>query len=81
MPQNKKLGKDVWLRFRDCAVINFVHLMREAEGQPAFDTVRAAFIEGTPLYENAGFHQKTHIQVCIRHARQIIGYFRPIGIR
>ncbi len=80
VPQNKQIGRDVWLRFRDCAVINFVHLMREAEGQPAFDTVRAAFVEGAPLYKNAGFHRKTHIQICVRDPQQIIGYFRPLGV-
>ena len=80
VPQNKKLGKDVWLRFRDCAVINFVHLMREAEGRTAFDTVRPAFIEGPPLYEHAGFCQKTHVQICVRNPQQIIGYFRPLGV-
>jgi hypothetical protein len=38
----------------------------------------AAFIEGLPLYENAGFHEQTHIQICVRKPEQIIGYFRPI---
>lgn len=79
-PQNKKTGTEIRIRCLDCAVINFVHLMREQEGEPAFDTVRAAFIEGQPLYENAGFHQQTHIQICVRKPEQIIGYFRPIDI-
>jgi len=80
MPRNKKVGDQVPIRALDCAVINNVHLMRETEGEPAFDTVRAAFIEGSPLYENAGFYEQTHIQICVRKPAQIIGYFRPIGV-
>ena len=80
MPRNKKVGNKAPIRALDCAVINYVHLMRETEGEPAFDTVRAAFIEGSPLYENAGFYEQTHIQICVRKTAQIIGYFRPIGI-
>ena len=80
LPENKKMGHELRIRALDCAVINYVHLMREQEHEPAFDTVRAAFIEGPPLYENAGFHQKTHVQICVRHPQQIIGYFRPLGV-
>jgi len=80
VPRNKKIGKEVRIRALDCAVTNYVHLMREAEGEPAFDTVRAAFIEGSPLYENAGFYRQTHIRICVRKPEQIIGYFRPIGV-
>jgi len=29
-------------------------------GEEPFDTVRAAFIEGEALYENAGFASKNH---------------------
>jgi len=80
MPLNRKVGNQVPIRVLDCAVINYVHLMREMEGELAFDTVRAAFIEGSPLYENAGFHEQTHIQICVRKPEQIIGYFRPISV-
>lgn len=80
LPRNKKIGNEAPIRALDCAVINYVHLVREAEGETAFDTVRAAFIEGSPLYEKAGFHKQTHIQICVRRPEQIIGYFRPIGI-
>ena len=66
-------------RSLDCAVLNFVHLMREQQNEAAFDSVRAAFIEGPPLYENAGFHELTHVQICVRRPQQIVGYFRPIG--
>ena len=60
----------------DCAVINFAHTLRDEEEQPPFDSVRAAFMEGEPLYPGAGFHEQTHLQVCIRSESQIIAYFR-----
>jgi hypothetical protein len=81
LPKNRKIGNELRIRTLDCAVINYVHLMREEEGEPPFDTVRAAFIEGSPLYEHAGFHEQTHVQICVRKPLQIIGYFRPIGQR
>jgi hypothetical protein len=41
-----------------------------------FDTVRALFPEGEELYENAGFREKTHIQIAVRKPRQELGVFR-----
>jgi len=77
MLENKKIGGDLVIRRLDCAVINYIQVAREQEGEPAFDSVRAPFIEGNPLYENAGFHERTHIQICVRKPERIIGYFRP----
>jgi len=79
MPENSG-GRDLVARHLDCAVIRFLHKQREGEGEP-FDTVRAAFIEGEPLYVNAGFAAKSHIQVCARDHRQIKGYFRPLDAK
>lgn len=78
MPSNAG-GIDRLFRRLDCAVIEMLHLIREDRGKPAFDTVRAAFIEGNPIYDGAGFHAKTHIQLCVRNLAQIKGYFRPLG--
>ena len=80
MPINQKISGELIIRRLDCAVINYVHLMREQNGEPGFDSVRAPFIEGSPLYENAGFHERTHIQICVRNPEQIIGYFRPLTL-
>lgn len=79
MPRNvaPKGASEPLLRFLDCAVIEAVHLARSRSGQQPFDTVRAAFIEGEPLYPNAGFAARNHIQVCVRNTRCILGYFRP----
>lgn len=78
--KNQKIGEELVLRSLDCAVINYVHAAREQDGEPAFDTVRAPFIEGPPLYENAGFHERTHVQICVRNSQRIIGYFRPLDL-
>jgi hypothetical protein len=76
MPRNEGQPPDYVVRRLDCAVINYVHVTRERDKQPEFDSVRAAFIEGDPLYAGARFHARTHIQLCVRNEAQIIGYFR-----
>jgi len=73
--QNK--GKDLRARYLDKAVFETLHKLREQEKKQAFDSVRAFFIEGEPLYENAGLRSLDHIQVCVRDPRQIVGYFLP----
>lgn len=79
LPSNKKVGGEWAIRRLDCAVINYIHETRERQAERGFDSVRAPFIECAPLYENAGFHARTHVQICVRKAEQIIGYFRPIA--
>ena len=37
-----------------------------------------AFIEGEPVYQDAGFREKNHIQLCVRNPACIKGYFRPL---
>ncbi len=66
------------LRHLDCAVIEWVHHLRIEESEPPFDSVRGVFVEGAPLYENAGFHEKSHVQICVRDPRCIKGYFRAL---
>ena len=63
----------------DCAVVQSRH--REESGYAAFDTVLAAFPEGTPLYETAGFLERTHIQICVRHPVSVVRYFCVKGRR
>lgn len=57
-------------------VLNFLHRARLESGQQPFDTVRAVFTEGEPLYPTAGFRRKTHIQICVRNPKNIKGVFR-----
>ena len=76
LPSNENLAgsADYLLRRLDCAVINFLHTI--ANDQP-FDSVRAAFVEGEPIYRNAGFRRGNHIQICVRNTANIKGYFHP----
>ena len=71
---------DYLLRNLDCAVVEFLHSSRKLTGDDdEFDSVRGVFIEGQNVYPNAGFHEKTHIQIAIRKKELIRGYFRPIS--
>jgi hypothetical protein len=83
LPRNEPGAKgdaDLLKRKLDCAVINYVHAMREEEaGLKPFDSVRGAFFKGQPLYEGARIMAKTHIQICVRHPASIRGYFRLVG--
>ena len=69
------------LRRLDCAVINYCREQRAKSRPdlPPFDTVRAAFVEGEPLYPSAGFNDRNHIQLCVVNPRCIKGYFRPLA--
>ena len=78
LPRNIVVEGELLVRRLDCAVINYVHQRRTDDNKQAFDTVRAAFVEGIPLYPGAGFQRRTHIQICVRNPKQIIGYFRPL---
>ncbi len=70
---------DLVKRHLDCAVINYVHHLREQQGLLPYDTVRGAFPEGGPLYTDARIMERTHVQICLRSPRQSIrGYFRPM---
>lgn len=80
MPENKKAYKDdhdKLLRPLDRAVIEFLHVINTEE--QSFDSVRGMFVEGKELYDGAGFHEKTHVQIAIRNSSMIKGYFRPIS--
>ncbi|MDB6055607.1 MAG: hypothetical protein JWN25_3130 [Verrucomicrobiales bacterium] len=73
--QNK--GKDLRARFLDKAVFETLHKLRQDEGETAFETVRAFFVEGEPLYEKSGLHSLDHVQICVRNSNNIVGYFLP----
>jgi len=73
MPRNTAEGS----RKLDRAVFETLHELREEEGLPAFETVRAFFVEGEPLYPSAGIRQLDHLQICVRRSKNIVGYFLP----
>lgn len=78
MPQNKGAPPDQVLRYLDRAVIEMMHGLRQQQGLPAYDCVRAAFGEGGELYPGAGLSARNHIQIAVRNPDCIKGYFRPI---
>ena len=47
-------------------------------GLKSYDSVRGVFVEGSPVYENSGIMNKTHIQICVTNPNCIKGYFRPL---
>ncbi len=75
LPKNQG-GPDELLRKLDCAVISQLHEIREQADQDPVDTVRGIFIEGEPIYPDAGFRDQTHCQVCVCNPLQIKGVFR-----
>ena len=79
LPVNKptKNSKDLLIRELDCAVIEHLHFKRAESGLKSFDSVRGVFVEGEELYPGAGFHDKNHIQICIRNPNCIKGFFIP----
>lgn len=74
LPLNK--GKDQKQRELDCAVINDC-VRRMGLRQFPFDTVRAAFLEGSPVFPGTTISAETHIQLAVRNADCILGVFRP----
>lgn len=91
LPVNKNVKADKHgdklLRELDCATIEFMHNQIRKQynkditekGHSAykmFDSVRGVFPEGGPAYEGAGFAAKSHIQICIRNANCIKGFFQ-----
>lgn len=69
------VNQDRLRRQLDCAVIERLHAIYEAEGG-VLDTVRGVFVEGEPVYPGAGVDAKTHIQLAVRNADCIKGVFR-----
>ncbi|MGM9482912.1 hypothetical protein ACS5PN_17085 [Roseateles sp. NT4] len=71
-------GPDKARRLLDCAVIEYLHTVREAQNLDKYDTIRSVFSEGGSLYPGTTFTEKSHIQLVVRDERCIRGYFRPI---
>jgi hypothetical protein len=81
LPQNTLLEIRIYLRRAlDCAVIRTVHQLRVDSGQELYQTVYGIFEEGGPLYPNAGFKRKTHIQIAVIEPECVLGYFRVRGL-
>lgn len=74
--QLPKNSPDLLRRKLDCAVIQLVHKIRKDAGDPPIDSIKGIFIEGPPIYQDSGFHDKTHIQICVCNPERIKGVFR-----
>ncbi|WP_143304624.1 hypothetical protein [Chitinophaga vietnamensis] len=74
-PITARHSRDKVLRELDCQVIEHLHSITDQK-EP-FDSVRGVFFEGEPLYDGAGFYEKTHVQICIRNPNCIKGFFLP----
>lgn len=82
LPQNTDIGKstDKLIRKLDCAVIQTAHKINRDANKRPYDSVKGVFWEGKPLYPNAGFAEKNHIQICVCNPNCIKGYFLPRNI-
>jgi hypothetical protein len=76
-PKNEGSLANPGRRKLDFAVVNFLHDLLELAGETPFDSVRALFPEGDELYPEAGFLDRTHVQIAVRKESSVIGYFRP----
>ena len=76
-PKESTDSKDKIIRRLDCAVINNIHSLMEKANEAPFESVRAVFFEGAELYKDAGFLDKTHVQICIRNPNLIKAFFVP----
>jgi hypothetical protein len=47
----------------------------QGRGDQLIDSVKGVFIEGRPIYEGSGFHEKTHIQIAVRNLDCVKGMF------
>lgn len=81
LPKNSspKYSSELLIRKRDCLTIETTHLLRKniRPKVKEYDSVRGVFLEGTQIYVGSGFHEKSHIQLCIRNPNCIKGVFIP----
>lgn len=82
IPQNKAVSgrdHDLVRRELDCAVLNWAIPFLEDQLGERFHSVRGVFVEGESAFPGSRIYSKSHIQIAIRDAACIIGYFRPKG--
>ncbi len=91
LPINRDAKTDIHgdklLRDLDCATLEFMHEQIRTQykkditenkysSYKIFDSVRGVFPEGGPAFSGSGFWAKSHIQICIRNANCIKGFFQ-----
>ena len=78
IPENRGRDDDKLMRYRDRAVIQMMHSLRDIQSLTRYTSVRSSFHEGQPLYPGAGITARSHVQIAVCDARCIKGYFKPI---
>lgn len=83
MPENKAADGDdttVLLRRLDCAVFTLLHELRNEQGLPQVQAIRAAFYQGKPLAKSTSeFREQTHMQIALCDNACVAGWFLPPG--
>jgi hypothetical protein len=69
--------KDYPRRLLDCAMLNWCLDVLASREHLHFQTVRAIFAEGDPVFRGSKIMSKSHIQIAVRDPSCIVGYFRP----
>jgi hypothetical protein len=80
LPRNEALPgnpKELVLRKLDCALLNWAIPFVESQTGQKFHSVRGVFQEGEPAYKGSSIMRKSHIQIVVRDASVILGYFKP----
>ena len=80
LPVNRGAGagdEEGILHNLDRAVINYLHGRRIADGKAPYDTVRGFFHQGKPVFASSAIGQLSHVQIAVRNATCILGYFHP----
>ena len=76
LPEFKIPANGKKLHRLDALVLNTACMFAERNKYP-YDTIRAAFIEGEPVFKGSAIQSDTHIQLCVRNSASIVAYFRP----
>lgn len=80
-PKGKGNHEDLILRYLDKVVIeNALVLADMQEPNVQYDTVRAPFQEGFPVYPGSSFREHDHIHLCVRNPDLLIDLFDPDGV-
>jgi len=80
IPRNEPLhadDPDNLLRNLDCATVNWTIEQVEVRTGKKFHSVRGVFQEGERVYEGSEIRRRSHIQIAVRDAACVLGYFLP----
>ncbi len=90
IPKNEKSfeGDDDFIKRKlDRAIINYLHKFRQDFHRkivndvelnlPPYDTVRSPFPQGEEIAPTSAFKRHSHVQIAVRNAHCVLGYFLP----